>query len=200
MRIFKKEPNFKFMDKRLYAFMLSGLIILGGVVLFFTKSFNLGIDFTGGTMIEVSFKDDVSVGNLRDALKGVGLSKSMIQRIGTESKFFIKTERVFEETDAQDVGSDDHQGFTALVKEALMTEEEKQLDAAGKLDLNDASEKAIGEFLIQRNIDIDMAGETATKLIDLTKNTKGLITDFSQVEQLGHWKRWPQLRQSVSGA
>jgi preprotein translocase subunit SecF len=201
MKIFKKEPNFMFMSKRFYAFIISGLMIIGGVALFVSKDFNLGIDFTGGTMIEVSFKDDISTRELRDSLRQVGLSKSMIQRIENENKFFIKTTQIFETSEtistsapeeesnpeANDEGSE---GVTALIGEALMTEEEKQLNTAGKLNLNDASEKRMTDFLVSKGIEVEVAAETASKLIGLiTRNPKGLITDFSEIESLDLKKR-----------
>ncbi len=194
MKTFKKEPNFKFMSKRFYAFTISGLIIIAGVTLFVTKSFNLGIDFTGGTMLEVSFKDNISIDDLRKSLRKVGLAKSMIQRIESENKFFIKTMRVFEaskEKSAADAGDDNdgRGGFTSIIKEALMTEEEKELNAT-KLDLNDVSEKRMIDFFVSKGIEEEVAVDTAKKLIDLTtQNPKGMITDFSEIETLDLKKR-----------
>ena len=49
MKIFKKEPDFNFMGEMFLAFTLSGLIIVAGAIVFKTKGFNFGIDFTGGT-------------------------------------------------------------------------------------------------------------------------------------------------------
>lgn len=189
MKIFKDEPKIEFMGKRLYAFGISGLLIIAGIVLLMTKDFNLGIDFTGGTMIEVSFKDDVSVNTLRNALGDVGMGKSMIQRIGEENKFFIKTEQIFEpgEQDAESTTeADRHEGFTGKIKDALMSDEERKLNETDKLDLNDASEKRMTDFLVSNGIEEDVASDTAKKLIDITtENTAGLITDFSQIEALG---------------
>ncbi len=92
MRIFKTDPAFKFMNKRWIAFFISGLIIAAGIFTFYTKGFNLGVDFTGGTMVEVSFRENISVGELRNALQDIGLGKSEITRVGKdENKFFIKT-------------------------------------------------------------------------------------------------------------
>jgi len=91
MRIFKEEPKIKFINKRFYAFALSGLIILAGLVMFVTKGFNMGIDFSGGTMIEVSMQKDTTVRQLRDTLAKINLGDAQITRISGENKFFIKT-------------------------------------------------------------------------------------------------------------
>ena len=91
MQLFKEVPNIKFINKRYYAFGLSGLIILVGVVLFFTRGFNMGIDFSGGTMIEVSFQNKTSIPQVRGMLDRINLGDAQITRIGGENKFFIKT-------------------------------------------------------------------------------------------------------------
>lgn len=190
MKIFKDEPTIEFMSKRLYAFVISGLLIFAGVILLITKDFNLGIDFTGGTMIEVSFKDEVSVNDLRKLLSQVGHGKSMIQRIGEENKFFIKTEQIFEPGEQEEAESTAaagaHEGFTGEIKEALMTDDERRLNETDKLDLNDASEKRMADFLVTKGIDGDVAADTAKKLIEITtENTTGLISNFSEIEAIG---------------
>jgi len=93
MKIFKNEPDFKFMNKRLLAFGLSGLVILAGAFLFFTKGFNLGIEFTGGTLIEVGFKEKINVAKVKDILKKGGFDNFLVQKVGEkdESTFLIKT-------------------------------------------------------------------------------------------------------------
>jgi protein-export membrane protein SecD/preprotein translocase SecF subunit len=90
----KKQSDIPFMKKRVRwtAFVLSGLALLAGMVTYFSKGFNLGIDFTGGHMMEVSFKEPVTEENLRTSLRQVGLGQSVIQRVDTTgNKFFIKT-------------------------------------------------------------------------------------------------------------
>jgi len=91
---FRKQSTIPFMNKRVRwtAFVLSGLVLLAGMVTYFSKGFNLGIDFTGGHMMEVSFKEPVTEENLRASLGQVGLGQSIIQRVDTTgNKFFIKT-------------------------------------------------------------------------------------------------------------
>lgn len=184
MKLFKKEPNFKFMSKRIPMFLASGLVILIGIVLFIFKDFNLGIDFTGGTLIEVSFKNEMSVGDLRSKLQNMGLGKSIIQRIGTENKFFIKTERMFEQKENAESGNAERVSFANEIKKILMTEEEKQLSAT-RLDLNDVSEKGISDFLVSKGVVIEDAEDAAKKIVELTtKDSSGLIADFAQISGL----------------
>ena len=86
MKLFKEEPKIKFLNKKWYAFALSGLIIAGGVVMFFTRGFNKGIDFTGGTMVEVAFSADTTVAQLRARLASVGMGGAQIQRVGGDDR------------------------------------------------------------------------------------------------------------------
>ncbi|HLP61182.1 MAG TPA: protein translocase subunit SecF [Candidatus Deferrimicrobium sp.] len=191
MKIFNEVPNFKFMRIRYWGFAVSGLIIIFGIILFLTKGFNMGLDFTGGTLLEISFKDNTSIEDIRQAMQTVGMGKSTIQRIGSENKFYIRTEQAFqsaEETDkssAENKNEGQHKELVSLIKDALMSPEEKKLSAV-KLDLNDASEMRIADFLASRGVETEIATDSAKKIIDLiTKNPKGLITDFSEIEKLG---------------
>jgi preprotein translocase subunit SecF len=75
MRIFA-NADYKFIEKRKSAYVISGVLMLVGVIamiwnLASTGSWlNYGVDFTGGTLIEVRFNDTVEPGQVRDALGG----------------------------------------------------------------------------------------------------------------------------------
>jgi len=196
MKLFKKEPNFGFMNKRGYAFLFSGIIIAFGVFLFYSRGFNLGIDFTGGTKIEISFREEIPVNQLRKALDEVGLAKSTIQQLGEEKKkFFIKTIRSLKseigtedttvEDNVQDETEDEGVGISRIVREALITPEEKELSAA-KLDLNGSPRAEIAGWLVSKGVNRTTAEETAAKLDELrTTNDSGLINSFQEIEGLG---------------
>lgn len=196
MKIFKKEPNFQFMNKREYAFLFSGIIIAVGVFLFYSRGFNLGIDFTGGTNIEVSFREHIPVNQLRNALDEVGLAKSTIQQVGEEEKkFFIKTVKSLEsetrtedatvENNAADESEDEGVGISKIIREALITPEEKELSAT-KPDLNNSSRADIAGWLVSKGVNRTTAEETASQLDNLrTTNASGLINSFQEIEGLG---------------
>ncbi len=67
MRIFD-NPNYDFIKYRWHAVIFSSLIILGGLVLFFTKGINLGIDFAGGANVTLKFTQEVPIAKLRATL------------------------------------------------------------------------------------------------------------------------------------
>ena len=197
MRIFRKEPDFNFMGKRFLAFALSGLIVVAGVIVFKVKGFNFGIDFTGGTLIEVSFKDYTHEKDLRKALKRVGLSESEIQRVGKkENKFFIKTIKAIknikkskeihyksEETEKiQDL--DEHERVAEIIKLAFTSQKDRDILNEGKLDINNVSENKIKNVLIEKGISEEIATESSLKINDLKKGETGLINTFKDLEEL----------------
>ncbi|WP_029522677.1 protein translocase subunit SecF [Persephonella sp. KM09-Lau-8] len=85
MRNFLNEPpNIDFMKIKKQGYIVSTLLVIVSLVLIFTKGFNLGLDFTGGTAVQVKFVDKVSTAEIRSALRLVNLQDSMIQAVGTE--------------------------------------------------------------------------------------------------------------------
>ena len=80
----KIVKNFNIIGKRKIWYMLSLLFIIPGIISIFVQGFNLGIDFTGGTIVELKFAKPVTVLQVRDTLKGYGLENSTIQLAGKE--------------------------------------------------------------------------------------------------------------------
>lgn len=196
MRLFKKEPVFKFMNKRYLAFLFSGLIIVAGLFSFYSNGFNLGIDFTGGTMVEVSFRNNISVGEIRSLMKKIGLSKSEITRVGKiENKFFIKTEQSLDEDkenmkqeESKDISR--HEEITNMIRSVFRSEDEKRFLSEGKLDINNSAKKKITDFLSSNGISLDIAEESSGKIDQLKKETsKGLIDGYKELDKLNLKKR-----------
>ncbi len=85
MRNFLNEPpNIDFLKIKKQGYILSTLLVVASLVIIFTKGFNLGLDFTGGTSIQVKFMQKIDIGELRSALRTVNLQDSLIQSVGTE--------------------------------------------------------------------------------------------------------------------
>ncbi|MCF2600561.1 MAG: protein translocase subunit SecF [Anaerovibrio sp.] len=66
-------------------FAISLLIIIPGIFCMFTKGFNFGIDFTGGTIIEMEFQQEVTLPQVRDVLREYNLDNATIQLSGDVS-------------------------------------------------------------------------------------------------------------------
>jgi preprotein translocase subunit SecF len=79
---FFKEPNIDWMGKAKYFYTLSGLLLLAGWISIFVHSgMYYGIDFKGGTNVDVSFAQPPSLDHLRSALSAQGLGNTEIQTI-----------------------------------------------------------------------------------------------------------------------
>lgn len=185
MGIFNKVPEFRFMNKRFIAFALSALVIAVGVFGFFTKGFNLGIDFTGGTMIEVAFREPTRVGEVRERLSRVGMAGATIQAVGSEgNKFFIKTLTLVDEAE-MDKKLDALDQVANSIRRALMSPDDLAALDAGRIDLNNIAEKALDDFFVSQGIPDDDSKEAAAALIELRKDSEsGLITDMSELDAL----------------
>ncbi len=90
MQIFNKEPSFNFMDGRKLAMAFSGLLLLIAIGSIATRGFNFGIDFTGGTLIEVGYPQGVELDGIRQALEQDGYDGAVVQHFGTASDVLIR--------------------------------------------------------------------------------------------------------------
>ena len=78
-------PKFDIVGKRKLWFAISLLVIVPGIICMFAKGFNFGIDFTGGTIIDLRFNEPVTISQVRDSLKAYNLEGSTIQLSGESS-------------------------------------------------------------------------------------------------------------------
>jgi len=76
------KTNIDFISKRYLLFAVSGFFILLGILSIVFKGVNLGLDFTGGTMVQAKFEQPVSISELRDALKAAGIDASIQSYVG----------------------------------------------------------------------------------------------------------------------
>lgn len=84
MKLTKDETNIDFMKLHKPALALSLLTVIVTLVLLFTKGLNLGIDFTGGIMMELGKPAGVSVEEIRTKLEGITEGTPSIQEFGSD--------------------------------------------------------------------------------------------------------------------
>lgn len=110
LQFFPNKPHFDFMGKRWWGFIASIALTVLSLGLVFTKGLNLGIDFTGGILMEVQAPAEVNLAPLRDALSGRHFGEVSLQHMGKENEVLIRIQ----------VGENDEQAkVVAEVKELL---------------------------------------------------------------------------------
>lgn len=90
MRIFQ-HTNIDFLGHRKKFYLVSAIIIVIGMAILFTKGLPLGIDFQGGTELQLRFQNDVNVGELRSAMDEAGFSGMEIKTLGNEREVLLRT-------------------------------------------------------------------------------------------------------------
>ena len=82
--------NIDFMALRKPAVILSVALILISIVSLFTLKLNVGIDFTGGSIIEVGYQQAVELEPIRNALESKGFGAAIVQHFGSASEVLIR--------------------------------------------------------------------------------------------------------------
>lgn len=91
-----KNPNIDFMAKRKYAFIFSGILVILGaiaIVQIMLGNANLGVDFAGGTAVQVKFAKPAPLGQIRKAFEEGGLKDFDLQDLPTENKILIRVKK-----------------------------------------------------------------------------------------------------------
>lgn len=95
MEIIKYGTTFDFIGKKKVALFLSLSVIIFGIFLFILKGrLKLGIDFAGGTLIQLQFKNKVSIDKVRESFRQLSMGNSSIQRFGSDRDILIQAERI----------------------------------------------------------------------------------------------------------
>ena len=84
------NQKFNFMGKRKLAMMLSGVLILIGIVSLVTRGLDFGIDFTGGTLVEVGYQQEADLNKIRQSLVENGFKDATVQYFGNNKDVLIR--------------------------------------------------------------------------------------------------------------
>lgn len=90
MQLFKNETTFDFMSKRKITMLFSAVLILLSVGSLATRGLNFGLDFTGGTLIELGYSHPVDLTSVRSTLETTGFPEAVAQHFGTASDVLIR--------------------------------------------------------------------------------------------------------------
>lgn len=90
IRLLPREFHFNFVRLAPYAAIFSAILIALSGVSFFTKGLNLGIDFIGGSMIEVQTPGPADIGALRQTMMRVGGEDAQVQQLGAPNGAMLR--------------------------------------------------------------------------------------------------------------
>ena len=124
LRLVPTNTKIGFMRMRMGAVIASAILVVGSVILFLTQGLNYGIDFVGGTLIEVRTEEAPDIGAMREALGGLDLGEISLQAFGDENDVLIRIEK------QSDVEGEDA-ALAAQVQEALGGIELRRVEFVG---------------------------------------------------------------------
>ena len=110
MEIIRPDSSFDIIGKiRIFAGVSCAPVLLS-LLLLLVKGINYGIDFTGGTLVQVQFREARPIGELRGAVSALSLGDTVIQNFGSDREFLIRVEK----------SSGSIEGVESLVRGALV--------------------------------------------------------------------------------
>lgn len=90
IKLVPDHTKIDFIGARYIGFAVTAIMILGSIFLLATKGLNYGIDFTGGTLIEIATEKTPDLGALREDLNNLELGEISIQEFGSPNNLLIR--------------------------------------------------------------------------------------------------------------
>ena len=188
---FFKQVNLDWMGKAKYFFTLSGLLLVGGwISVFLHHGLTYGIDFRGGTVVDVRFAENPPLDTIRSGLDKQGVGASTIVRVSdltaaNKNEVLINLPEQGEGTEALDAGK------TAILN-ALHATLGTGAGEAGKQDFNSVGSDAIADALVRKDpLALGPSGGDRYKQLAQQiaayrdKSLAGIVTDFNQLSGAG---------------
>jgi preprotein translocase subunit SecF len=101
LRLFS-NAKYDFIGVRAYAYGVTALILIPGLLFLLLKGLNYSIEFTGGTLLQIQSKKTVDVAHLREGLDREGIHGAEIQNFGAENEYVIRARVAKPGSDAND--------------------------------------------------------------------------------------------------
>ena len=139
MEFFKKVTQFPFMGQRKVWYGLSSVLVVGSIVLTLMHGLNLGIDFTGGVVVEYNYSRSADLEATRQSLHRAGFPDVAVQSFGTDRDVLVRLPPVPEGQKAQ--------AITDRVTTAV-----KAVDGGAQLRRNEVVGAQVGQELVSKGL------------------------------------------------
>ncbi len=90
MQLLNESLNIDFLGKKNIAWVISAVLIVVSIVSLTTRGLNLGIDFTGGTLVEIGYQQSAELEPIRTALENASFEDAIVQHFGTAKDVLIR--------------------------------------------------------------------------------------------------------------
>jgi preprotein translocase subunit SecF len=183
-----KQPNIDWMGKAKYFYALSGILLLAGwISIFVNGGLRYGIDFKGGTNVDVRFAQAPNVDKLRSSLAAQGLGNTEIQSVSDIANPNSNEVLVFVEGKTQD--EQDLDASRVKVLNALNAT--YGVATSSKADFNSATPSTLAALLAEKDplfLSVnasDRYQQLAKRLLDYRdKNSNGVLTNFDDLSKV----------------
>lgn len=105
MEIFNPNSKIDFLGKRNISMVISAILILVSIFAIVTKGLNYALDFTGGILVEVTYKESVDIAQVRQALEEGGYEKAVVQSLGGTREMAIRLQPHGDTKEAANIAS-----------------------------------------------------------------------------------------------
>jgi preprotein translocase subunit SecF len=183
-----QQPNLDWMGKAKYFFALSGLLlIIGWSAILLKGGIKYGIDFRGGTNVDVRFAQPPNIDQLRNGLQGQGLGNSEIQSISDIANPHSNEVMIFvEQTGQADQALDEGKAKVLTALNATYG-----LTNSAKLDFNAVSPAALSAFLAQKD-PLGLSINAGDRYVQLARNllafrdkdSNGVVTSLDNIARV----------------
>ncbi len=180
-----KQPNLDWMGKAKYFFALSGiLLVIGWSAIFLKGGIKYGIDFRGGTNVDVGFAQPPNIDSLRRGLEAQGLGNSEIQSISDIARPNSNEVMIFVEQKGQDEQARD-EGRNKVLAALKAT---YGVSEASKPDFNSATPSGLSVLLAEKDplgLSLNAGDKYQTLAKNLLgyrdKNKNGVVANFDEL-------------------
>ncbi len=106
MKLLQRKTNIDFMSLGTPAVILSLTLMVLSIVSLTVRGLNFGLDFTGGTLIEVSYPSAPRIADVRDNLNAAGIPEAVVQTFGTATDIVVRIPPRSEEESSADISTE----------------------------------------------------------------------------------------------